>query len=164
MIAHVVIFVFAVLLLAAAWTDARGFTIPNWIPGALVALWPLGAVLLGLGWADAGFALATGLGLLVVMIALWSTGSIGGGDAKLLAAAGLWFGWPDVLIFLLFTAVAGGVLALALVMLRRLAPWLPIDAARLDGTVLAPGQPAPYAVAIAAGALIALPQSALLAG
>jgi prepilin peptidase CpaA len=39
-------------------------------------------------------------------------GLFGGGDAKLMAAAGLWFGTAQTLPFLFMTAMAGGLLAM----------------------------------------------------
>lgn len=154
---------FAFLMLAAAWTDMARFTIPNWIPAVMIALWVVSAPFLGLGWGGAGLSLAAFAGFLVVGMALWAPGWLGGGDVKLIAAGALWFGWPDALMFLLAAAAAGGVLALLLVLLRRVSPALPVDAEWLGRTALAQGAPAPYAVAIASGAMIWLPQSAIFA-
>lgn len=154
---------FAFLMMIAAWTDAARFTIPNWIPGVMIALWLAAAPFLGLGWAGAGLSLATFALVMALGMALWAPGWLGGGDVKLIAAGALWFGWPDVLGFILTAAAAGGVLALVLIALRRLSPMLPVSAEAIGKTALAQGAPAPYAVAIAAGALFMLPQSALFA-
>mgnify|MGYP001548015344 CR=1 FL=1 len=162
-IANTALLAFAFLMLIAAWTDAAKFTIPNWIPALMIALWLLAAPFLGLGWGGAGLSLATLAGVLALGLALWAPGWLGGGDVKLIAAGALWFGWPDVFTFILFAAAAGGVLALVLIALRRVAPALPVSAETITNSALAPGAPAPYAVAIAAGALLALPQSALFA-
>ena len=76
----------AALIVAALW-DLTSFTIPNWISLALVAAFapaafaahpPMG-VLLG--------CLATGGGALLLGMVMFSLGWIGGGDAKLFAAA-----------------------------------------------------------------------------
>jgi prepilin peptidase CpaA len=152
---------FAFLMLLAAWTDAARFTIPNWIPGVMIALWLAAAPVLGLSLASAGLSLAVFAGVLALGLALWAPGWLGGGDVKLIAAGALWFGWPDVLSFILFAGAAGGVLALVLIALRRISPVLPVSAEALGKTALAQGAPAPYAVAIAAGALFVLPQSAV---
>ena len=152
---------FAFLMLIAAWTDAAKFTIPNWVPGVMIALWLAAAPFLGLTWMQAGLSLATFAGVLALGLALWAPGWLGGGDVKLIAAGALWFGWPDVLAFLVAAAAAGGGLALVLIALRRLAPVLPVRAEAIGKTALAQGAPAPYAVAIAAGALFVLPQSAI---
>ncbi|MCR9130142.1 MAG: prepilin peptidase [Alphaproteobacteria bacterium] len=163
MIANIALLAFAFLMLIAAWTDVAKFTIPNWIPGAVIVLWAAAAPFLGLGWGGAGLSLATFAVVLALGLALWAPGWLGGGDVKLIAAGALWFGWPDVFTFILLAAAAGGVLALVLIALRRVAPALPVSAETITNSALAPGAPAPYAVAIAAGALLALPQSALFA-
>lgn len=161
MIANTALLAFAFLMLIAAWTDVRSFKIPNYIPGVMIALWIGAAPFLGLSWIDIGLALACGFGVLAVGMALWAPGWIGGGDVKLLAAGALWFGWPDSVAFVLLALASGGVLAVALILLRRISPALPVDPQTLGRTVLAQGAPAPYAVAIAAGALLVLPESAI---
>ena len=163
MIATLCVSLFLVLMLTAAWTDLAGFRIPNWIPGVLIAVWPLAAWSMGLGWSEAGFAVLTFVIVLALAVGLWVPGFVGGGDAKLIAAAALWFAWPGVLAFILWSVVAGGVLAVALLVLRRMAPALPLNPDWVAKSPLAEGAPAPYAVALAAGALIALPQTELAA-
>ncbi len=159
MIAHILLFAFAGLMLTAAWHDASRFIIPNWISGVLIVLWIPAVFAMGYGWTGAGLALLTGFAVLAAGMALWAPGWLGGGDVKLLAAGALWFGWPDVISFLVWAMLAGGVLALVLVLARKIAPAIPQMAGRLTGTALAPGAPAPYGIAIAAGALITLPRS-----
>ena len=160
-IANTAICAFALLMVWAAWRDAASYKIPNWIPAAMLGLWVAAAPFLGLGWSGAGmsllvFAVVLGAGML-----LWAPGWVGGGDVKLLAAGALWFGWPDAMSFLLYAIVAGGVLALVLIILRVFSPALPMSPELLGKTPLAQGAPAPYAVAIAAGALMLLPASAV---
>lgn len=163
MIAHILILALAGLMLAAAWHDAARFIIPNWISGVLVLAWIPAAFTLDYGWPGAGLALLTGFAVLAAGMALWAPGWLGGGDVKLLAAGALWFGWPDVVSFLVWSMLAGGVLALVLVLARKIAPAIPMMAGRLHGTALAAGAPAPYGIAIAAGALITLPRSQIFA-
>jgi len=73
---------------------------------------------------------------------------------------GLWFGWPGGREFLLDTAVAGGGLAFLLILARGqlVRPFLPLLGG-WAGRLTTPGEPAPYGVAIALGALIAFPTS-----
>lgn len=163
MIANTALLGFLFLMLCAVWTDVRQFTIPNWIPGVMIALWLAAAPFLDLSWGQAGLALASGVGVLALGLVLWAPGWVGGGDVKLLAAGALWFGWPDIMTFLLMTVVAGGVLSVVLVLLRSAARMVPSASPVLSVGVLAPGKPAPYAVAIAAGALITLPQASVFA-
>lgn len=155
---------FALLMLIAAWTDVQRYTIPNWIVLAMLGLWVVASPFLGLGWGEAGLSVLTFIVVLALGMALWAPGWLGGGDVKLIAAGALWFGWPDVLAFILFSAAAGGVVALILIALRRISPALPVSAEFLGKTPLAQGAPAPYAVAIAAGTLIVLPGSTLFLG
>jgi prepilin peptidase CpaA len=91
---------------------------------------------------------------------LFAKGWIGGGDAKLFGAAALWLGWESIGDFVAATAVAGGVLALALLVARSLAmTYFPGRApARLMNTEL------PYGVALACGVLVVYPQSLWAAG
>lgn len=160
MLANLVLLGFVGLMLAAAWSDMAGYRIPNWIPAALIALWPLAAFALGLSWGQIGLSLATFAGVLAIGMALWAPGFIGGGDAKLIAAAALWFGWPGVLSFLLWCVLCGGVLALGLLLMRKAVPAMPVFKPEwVARTALADGAPAPYGIAIAAGAMIALPST-----
>lgn len=151
------------LAIVAAAKDLTSYIIPNWISLALLGAFALLAATAGLPpQALLGHAAAGGIALLAGM-GLFALGWIGGGDAKLLAACCLWFGWPDSQRFLLDTALAGGAFALLLLvargqLVRAIAPtfsgWF--------GRLVTPGEPAPYGVAIALGALIAFPSSELI--
>ena len=164
MAANLVLSVFLFLMVIAAIKDVTGFTIPNWISGAIACLFPLAALALGLGWSAFAMHLAVGLAALLTGMALYAPGWIGGGDAKLFAAAALWFGWPDTAAFFLYSVLAGGVLALGLAGLRRLAPAMVFTAQWAKSPLFRIGGPAPYGAALAAGALMAAPKAAIFAG
>ncbi|MBI1686008.1 A24 family peptidase [Caulobacter hibisci] len=154
--------VFAGLVVVAGLKDITSYTIPNWISLALIAAFPIGALAGGIGWASAGVCLALGVGVLLVGLAMFAFGWFGGGDAKLLAVCALWLGWPAGLSFLLTTALAGGALTLGLMSLRS--GWLEPIIAGGPAWVRRLGDKKgdiPYGVAIAFGALAALPQSAI---
>lgn len=154
--------VFPALVIVAAMRDAVSFTIPNWISIALAAAFLPAALLLGAGPAQIGLALLIGLGALIAGMGMFAAGWIGGGDAKLFAAAGLWMGLTALLPYLLVTAMAGGGLAVTLLVLRS--GWLQPLALRAPGWVgrlATPGENVPYGIAIAAGALAAFPESLL---
>jgi leader peptidase (prepilin peptidase)/N-methyltransferase len=106
-------------LLALAVTDRRAFLLPDaltlpLIPAGLLAAWVLNPAALAdhalgavLGWA--GFtAVAAGYR------ALRGREGLGGGDAKLLAAAGAWLGWPALPAVVAGAALLGLAEALAL--------------------------------------------------
>lgn len=151
------------LMLAAAWCDALRYTIPNWISLALAGLFAPAALLSGMDPVQIGLGYLVGLGALAAGIALWAPGFIGGGDAKLIAAGAVWFGWPAVVSFAVWVGLAGGVLVLVLLLARRAAPLLPVTRRVTEDSLFARGKPVPYALAIAAGAFIALPAAPIAA-
>ena len=93
---------------------------------------------------------------------MFALGWIGGGDAKLFAACGLWLGWPAFLPFLLWTALAGGVLATGLLVARKGARAWPVAGPQWLVRLLSPEAAVPYGVAIAVGALASFPESVLM--
>ncbi len=163
-LSQILLAVFPALVIVAALKDATSFTIPNWISGLLILAFFPAAFAAGLPLGVLGVSLAVGAACLVAGIGMFAAGWIGGGDAKLFAAAGLWLGTGAAIPFIIYTAVAGGLLAVFLVSLR--ADWsrsvLPAGPRWVE-RLRAPKGEAPYGVAIAAGALLAFPQSALFA-
>lgn len=155
--------IFPAMVIVAALRDTTTMTIPNWLcaAGALAFL-PV-ALVSGMGVGMAGVSLAVGLGALVAGIAMFAAGWIGGGDAKLFAVCGLWLGWQEMAPFVLWTAVAGGALAVSLLWARRLATHLPTTGPAWFNRLLTPGGDVPYGIAIALGALATFPESPLIA-
>ena len=148
-------------LLAAAVSDSLSMTIPNRLCAGLALAFAPAALAVGLPLADLGEHLLVGFVVLLLGVGAFAAGWMGGGDAKLFAAVGLWLGWPDTGLALLYTALAGGALALSLIALRRFAPAIAGVTPPWAAHLLNPKGDLPYGVAIAAGALIAFPQSAL---
>lgn len=151
---------FPLLLIYAAWHDVSTMTIPNWVSIALGLAFIPAAVAAGLKMEEIGQHLVFGAVTLIVCAGLFYLNVFGGGDAKVIAAASLWTGLSATAPFVLVMAIAGGALAAGLILYRRsgLAPasaWL----RRLKS----PEEGAPYAVAIAIGALAAAPASPVLA-
>jgi len=142
-----------------AMTDLVTYKIPNWIPLGLAGLFALAAILAGMPLDRAGWHLAVCLGALLFGMALFAFRMIGGGDAKLLAAAGLWMGPAHMAKYCLIFALIGGAFAIALIMLRK-AP-LPAAAARVPvlNQLLQPKAGIPYGVALGLGALFVLPST-----
>lgn len=146
----------------AAKSDIESMTIPNRLNiGLALAFVPV-ALLTGLSWE--GWAIHLGLGLagLLLGMVLFAFRLMGGGDAKLIAAAALWLGLDGFLALLIYTALAGGVLTLGLLGARRLyghyAGVLPANL----GRHLQENGDIPYGVAICAGGLFAMQHSDLL--
>ncbi len=98
-----------IVLSVATFTDLRSRRIPNWlvlpflVAGFAVSGWFHGWH--GLGQSLEGSALGLGIyGLLFFM------GGMGAGDVKLCAAIGAWIGPWQLMIALVITAMAGGVM------------------------------------------------------
>ena len=104
---------FPALMTYAALRDLYSFTIPNWIPIMVVCGFVIAALAKGNLWSlTTSLHASTGITVLVVVALLFFRGIIGGGDAKLIAAASVWMGWPQLMPFLLIIAFTGGILAL----------------------------------------------------
>ena len=144
--------ILAILLITAAVEDAVRLRISNVTVGLVLISAITAAILAGPElrlWQN----LVVFLALLAVGTPMFAAGKLGGGDVKLLASAGLWFDFAGALWFLIAVALAGGVLAL-LVLLIRSFNWS--EEIRRRVVLLRPGGGIPYGVAIAAGALIAM--------
>ena len=157
--------IFPALVILAGLRDMVSYTIPNWISLALLGGFPLAALTLGLGPTALGLHLAIGVAALLAGMAMFGLGWIGGGDAKLFAAAALWLGWPAVGTFLVVTGLAGGALATGLLMLRGplLRPFV-MTGPPWFLRLAEPGENVPYGLAIAVGGLAAFPAATLVQG
>jgi len=156
--------IFPVLVIGAALRDATSYTIPNWLSLALVAAFPVAALAMGLPLSAIGLNAAVGAVALVAGMGMFALGWIGGGDAKLFAAAALWLGLAPAMTYLAVTGVAGGALAVGLLGLRSsyVQPFVPAGTGWF-ARLAKPGENVPYGVAIAVGALAAFPASTLVA-
>ncbi|MFA5490611.1 MAG: prepilin peptidase [Candidimonas sp.] len=139
------------LLAWCAIEDIRTRTIPHSAILAIVLLYAGHALTGQTQWVDALISAAL---LLAAGFALFYFRVMGGGDSKLIAAMGLWVGLSHLVAFLLYTAMAGGVVALAVLLIHRLK-------VRNSGTVALEAPTVPYGVAIAVGGIIAVWQASL---
>lgn len=153
--------VLPVLMIVAGLHDLTTMKIPNWISLALLAAFFPAALLVGLSGGEIAIHVTIGVAALLVGMALFALNWIGGGDAKILAAGCLWMGLTGSLMFVLYSAVIGGVFCMVLITARKIAPsypGVPAWATRL----LEPKGDVPYGVALAGGALLAFPNSPLV--
>jgi prepilin peptidase CpaA len=112
------LFVLAAGLAIAVVTDVRSRRIPNALTGSM-AVAGFGIAALGFGITPAQAALGLLVGLAVMMPG-HVIGATGAGDVKLLAAIGSLVGPSLALRVCLYSAVAGGVLAIAVAAHRGL--------------------------------------------
>ena len=140
-------------LVGAAVSDLYNFKVPNWLNAGLFLAFAPAALVLGAPSGVIVEGLALGAVTLAVGFALFSANIIGGGDAKLLAAAAPWIGFAQMGAFVFNLVLAGGALALLLLAFRK-APALPFyaDISWL-GRLYERANDIPYAVAIAIGGL-----------
>lgn len=134
------------ILVSAAISDLRDRRIANRLPLMIAALFVVAAtarivtgdaVTAALLWP-----LVTGLTVFLIGLAAFATGTMGGGDVKLLAATALMAGPALAVPMVLYTAIAGGFVALTLLVWQRTSKSTSPNAFKV-----------PYGVAIMAGGL-----------
>ena len=155
---HPILFVFPAAMAFAASMDLLTMTIPNRISLTLIAAFLVAVPVTGMPWDQFIWHLGAGGLVLSFGIAMFALGWMGGGDAKLIAAASLWVGFENLPMFLAQIAVLGGVLSVAILAYRSFpigSRPIPKWAARLHTA----GGGIPYGIAIAGGALLIYPQT-----
>lgn len=146
----------------AGLSDLLTMTIPNRISATLLVAFIFVAPLAGLNVGHIFLHFVAAAVVFVVCFCLFATNVMGGGDAKLLTASAIWFGFNTSLVaFLVYVSIFGGMLTLAVLFLRK-----------QENTILAAGIPVPpllltakkipYGIAIALGAFAAYPSSPLM--
>ncbi len=101
-----------IVVAVATATDLKCRRIPNWLVLPFFAA-GVGVVTWMHGWHGFGQSLAgSALGLLIYGVLFW-VGGMGAGDVKLCAAIGAWIGPQQLFLALIFTALAGGLMAVA---------------------------------------------------
>ena len=150
---------FPALMAFAAASDLLTMTISNRVSLALAAGFLALATASGMGAYDILMHVGAGAAVLTIGFACFAMGWVGGGDAKVAAAAALWFGFAHLMNYLLYASLFGGALTLLLLQFRQWPlpvsfagqPWLARLHARETGI--------PYGIALAIGALTVYPET-----
>ena len=150
------------LLAVAAWYDVAFRTIPNVLAAGVAALGVVWRAVQGLGAIEVSL-LGAGV-LFVLLFLIYARGAMGGGDVKLATAVAFGLTPWDTYRFVCATALAGGVLGLAYLAMRRLPAVnrLPSRSRILNRVYVVERWrirrrgPLPYGVAIAAGGCLTL--------
>jgi prepilin peptidase CpaA len=150
---------FPVLMVFAAFSDLLTMTISNRVSIALVAIFFVLAIALGVPMKEVGLHLGCGLLVLALTFFFFTRGWIGGGDAKLASATALWLGFDHILDYGLWAALLGGGLTLLILVLRRwplpgflvTQRWIARLHDRQSGV--------PYGIALAVAGLILYPET-----
>ena len=150
---------FPALMAFAAASDLLTMTIPNRVSLALLAGFVVMAPLTGMDVHDVLNHAGAGALVLVVAFSMFAMGWVGGGDAKVAAAIGLWFGFDHLLDYLVLASLFGGALTVLLLQLRQWPlPYAFTSQAWL--TRLHDKQTGiPYGIALALGALMIYPDT-----
>jgi prepilin peptidase CpaA len=151
--------VFPALMAFAAASDLFTMTISNRVSVLLAAAFLVLAVASGMAPYDILSHLGAGAVVLAVAFFCFAMGWVGGGDAKVAAAAALWFGFGHLLNYLLYASLFGGVLTILLLQMRQ---W-PLPYALTGQTWLLrlhdKQTGIPYGIALAIGALTIYPET-----
>lgn len=154
--------ILAISWVTAAVSDFRSMTIPNIISIVMIVAFVGLVPFSGLPLTTIVYSALTALMTFLVCFGLFASGAMGGGDAKLLTASALWFGFSiHALIFFINVALLGGLLTLIILFLRAKSAYLPILSAYLPSS-LTEAKKIPYGIAIAAGGIINLENTLLL--
>ena len=162
MVAVAIFLALPLCLTFAAVTDLFTMTIPNRVSAILIGSFIVIAPLSGMDWQTFGMSIAAGVAVFAACFALFALNAMGGGDAKLLTASSLWFGFNiSLLVFVLTVAIVGGMLTIAILLLRSrsqeiMAVGLPIP----DSLLVA--KKIPYGIAIAIAGLLTYPEAPIV--
>ena len=155
---------FPALMAFAASSDLLTMTISNRLSMALAGGFFLLTLITGMSLYAFGMHLAAAAIVLVIAFVFFSQGWIGGGDAKLVAATALWFGFDYLLDYLICASLFGGALTLAIIQFRK----LPLPAVLARETWILrlheTGAGIPYGIALAAAALAVYPKTGWMPG
>ena len=159
-----VLFVIAMLALlaAGAWQDIATRTIPDEVNALLFVVGSLAR--LAQGPQELLYSGLSAMMLFLLCMSLYSRGLVGGGDVKLITACAIGLSPSDCYVFVVATALAGGILGITyLLFSRRLAPMRLAKRTSILKRVIAVETwrvrrrgPLPYGVAIAAGGAFVL--------
>ncbi|MES5485266.1 prepilin peptidase [Bradyrhizobium sp. INPA03-11B] len=150
---------FPALMAFAAASDLLTMTIPNRISLALAAGFFVMAPLIGMDVHDILSHAGAGALVLVVAFGMFAMGWVGGGDAKVAAAASLWFGFEHLLPYLVFASLFGGALTVLLLQLRQWPLPYPLASQAWLSRLHDKQTGIPYGIALALGALLIYPET-----
>jgi prepilin peptidase CpaA len=150
---------FPAMMAFAASSDLFTMTISNRVSLMLAVGFLAMAAMTGMTGSDFLSHIGAGFAVLAVAFVFFARGWIGGGDAKLAATIALWIGFDQLLNYLLYASLFGGLLTILMIRFRLMPlpealqkqEWV-MRLHRLDAGV-------PYGIALAAAALVVYPHT-----
>lgn len=161
MIEALALIVFPTMMVFAAFSDLFTMTIPNRVSALLVLVYLALAVYLPIPLQTFGLHVSCGLAMLALTFVLFQFGWVGGGDAKLASATALWFGWEHLLDYGLVASIAGGVLTVIIIELRRHDLPRRVLSVAFIARLAEKTNGVPYGIALAVAGLLVYPQTGL---
>lgn len=152
---------FPLAMAFAASSDLLTMRISNKLVLLLVAGFMVVALLVEMPLQQFAMHLLCAFVVLVVAFTMFALRWIGGGDAKLAAATTLWLGFGLTLPYLAYTALLGGVLTLAILVLRRVPMPDVVDSMPWLKRLRDHKQGIPYGVAMAVAGLLTYSNTAI---
>jgi prepilin peptidase CpaA len=162
MLIAAIFLIFPLCLAIAALSDLFTMTIPNRASVILVGGFIVVAPFLGLSLPEIGMYFGGAAIVFCVCFALFALNVMGGGDAKLLSAAALWFGFNQSLLeFVIYVSFMGGLITVFIVALRARVDVITAVGLRVPSSLLV-AKKVPYGLAIGVGGFMAYPSSPLV--
>ena len=145
------------LMAFAAVSDMLTMTIPNRLSLLLVAGFLAMAIITQMPIEQVALHVGAGALVLAITFTMFAFGWIGGGDAKLAAATGMWCGFAVLLEYLLFASVIGGLMTLLILYWRTY--LIPTAMMKIDWIARLHHEKTgiPYGIALAASGLLIYP-------
>ncbi len=150
---------FPALMAFAAASDLLTMTISNRVSLALAAGFLVVALASGMGLSDILLHASAGSAVLAVAFICFAMGWVGGGDAKVAASAALWFGFADLMNYLVYASLFGGALTLLLLQFRQWPLPYPLTGQAWLLRLHDKETGIPYGIALALGALMIYPET-----
>ena len=159
MIEGLALIVFPTLMVFAAFSDLLTMTIPNRVSLLLVFFYLALAAYIPLPWQTLLLHISCGLAMLALTFVLFQFGWVGGGDAKLASATALWLGWEQLYDYGLAASIAGGVLTLMIIEIRRRDLPRRLLSFEFIARLAEKSNGVPYGIALAIAGLLVYPHS-----
>lgn len=163
MLEAVIFVVFPFCMVFAAVSDMLSMTIANRVSVILVATFVVIAPLTGMDLIILARHFLAGILVLAVAFGLFATGTMGGGDAKLIAATSLWMGSGLPLLgYLILSALLGGLLTVAILLFRGSMFHDFVSDNLFLKNFSSDSAGVPYGIALGIGGLMMFPMSPLM--
>jgi prepilin peptidase CpaA len=162
MVTAAILVIFPLCMAMAAFSDLLTMTIPNRLSVVLIASFIAIAPFAGLSLNEMLMHLGAGAAVFAFCFALFAFNIMGGGDAKILTASAVWFGFNDTLVaYIAYVSVLGGFLSIFILMIRANYDLILVSRIPVPQTMLHTKK-VPYGIAIGAAAFLAFPSSPLM--